>query len=37
LNCSGRLIPAIEKKATSLFSLSADWLPPISYLQWAPH
>jgi hypothetical protein len=35
LNCGGRLIPAIGTIAASLFLLSADWLPALSYLQGA--
>jgi hypothetical protein len=33
LNCSGRLIPAMDTIAESLFPLSDDWLSAISYLQ----
>ncbi len=34
--CGGRLIPAIGTIAASLFLLSADWLPALSYLQGGP-
>ncbi len=37
LNCSGKLIPAIDTIAASLFPLSDDWLSAISYLQREPH
>ncbi len=37
LTCSEKLIPAIGSIAASLFPLSADWLPAISYLQRTPH
>jgi hypothetical protein len=37
LICSGKLIPAIDKIAASLFPLSDDWLSAISYLQREPH
>jgi hypothetical protein len=37
LNCGGKLIPAIDTIAASLYPLSDDWLAAISYLQRAPH
>ncbi len=37
LICSGKLIPAIDKIAASLFPLSDYWLSAISYLQREPH
>jgi hypothetical protein len=36
LNCSGKLIPAIDTIAASLLPLSDDWLTAISYLQREP-
>jgi hypothetical protein len=35
LNCGGKLIPAIDTIAASLYLLSDDWLAAISYLQRA--
>ncbi len=36
-NCSGKLIPAINRIVVRQFLLSADWIAANSYLHWLPH